>query len=214
MLAHLEVVVLCGAPSVFGLDQRLDFFGRSLVNVLNRLAFGAVVATSILLVACSSTPVAPPVMAQPTPTTTSTTSSVNTANKPVMPAAVVAAPIAPYLDPHSPLHKERSVYFDFDQALVKPESAPLMELHGKFLASHPTVSIKIQGNTDERGGSEYNLALGQKRAEAVLKALKVYGVKDTQMEAVSFGKEKPKALGHDETAFAQNRRADLAYPDR
>jgi len=87
-----------------------------------------------------------------------------------------------------------------------------MELHGRFLATHPAVSIKIQGNTDELGGTEYNLALGQKRAEAVLKTLKIYGVKDSQMEAVSFGEEKPKAMGHEETAYAQNRRADLAYP--
>ncbi|HSY28407.1 MAG TPA: OmpA family protein, partial [Burkholderiaceae bacterium] len=69
----------------------------------------------------------------------------------------------------------------------------------------------IQGNTDERGGSEYNLALGQKRAEAVRKALTVMGVADSQLEAVSFGKEKPKATGHDEAAWSQNRRADLAY---
>lgn len=190
------------------------FFWGNQVNVLNRLAFSAVVATSILLVACSSTPVAPPVVAKPTTPASSTTASVNTANKPVVPEAVAAAAIAPYLDSQSPLYKERSVYFDFDQALVKSDSAPLMELHGKFLANHPAVSIKIQGNTDERGGSEYNLALGQKRAEAVLKALKSYGVRDTQMEAVSFGKEKPKALGHDESAYAQNRRADLAYPDK
>jgi peptidoglycan-associated lipoprotein len=74
------------------------------------------------------------------------------------------------------------------------------------------VAIKIEGNTDERGGAEYNLALGQKRAEAVSKALKLFGVKDSQVEAVSFGKEKPKAPGHDEVSYAQNRRADLDYP--
>jgi peptidoglycan-associated lipoprotein len=74
------------------------------------------------------------------------------------------------------------------------------------------VSIKIEGNTDERGGAEYNLALGQKRAEAVSRALKIFGVKDAQMEAVSFGKEKPKVLGHDDASYAQNRRADLDYP--
>jgi peptidoglycan-associated lipoprotein len=85
-------------------------------------------------------------------------------------------------------------------------------LHGKFLASHPLLAIKIEGNADERGGAEYNLALGQKRAEAVSKALKIFGVKDSQMEAVSFGKEKPKALGHEEASYAQNRRADLDYP--
>ena len=79
-------------------------------------------------------------------------------------------------------------------------------------SAEPAVSIKIEGNTDERGGAEYNLALGQKRAEAVSRALKIFGVKDAQMEAVSFGKEKPKVLGHDDASYAQNRRADLDYP--
>ncbi len=89
----------------------------------------------------------------------------------------------------------------------------MLELHGKYLAANPQIVIKVQGNTDEKGGAEYNLALGQKRAEAVVKMLKIYGVKDSQLEAVSFGKEKPKALGHDDAAHAQNRRADLAYPE-
>jgi peptidoglycan-associated lipoprotein len=72
----------------------------------------------------------------------------------------------------------------------------------------------VEGNTDERGGAEYYLALGQKRAEAVVKALKVLGAKDGQLEAVSYGKEKPKASGHDEAAYSQNRRADLVYPSK
>lgn len=111
-------------------------------------------------------------------------------------------------------NKERSVYFEFDQSVVQPSAAPLLERHGKYLASHPQVLIKVEGNTDQQGGAEYNLALGQKRAEAVLRALKVFGAKDGQMEAVSLGAEKPKALGNDETAFAQNRRVDLAYPQK
>jgi peptidoglycan-associated lipoprotein len=90
----------------------------------------------------------------------------------------------------------------------------LIERHGKFLASSPNVAIRIEGNADERGGSEYDLALGQKRAEAVLQALRIYGVKDSQMQAISWGKTKPKALGHDEAAWAQNRRVDLQYPGR
>ncbi|WP_296447418.1 peptidoglycan-associated lipoprotein Pal [Rhodoferax sp. UBA5149] len=179
------------------------------MSVKKRLALGAVMGATILLAACSSTPVAPPMAAKvATPATTLPAA----ANKPTVPVAVAATPLSPYLDPLNPLYKERSVYFDFDQAAVKPNAAPLMELHGRFLATHPAVSIKIQGNTDELGGTEYNLALGQKRAEAVLKTLKIYGVKDSQMEAVSFGEEKPKAMGHEETAYAQNRRADLAYP--
>jgi peptidoglycan-associated lipoprotein len=117
-----------------------------------------------------------------------------------------------YLDPKSDISTSRSVYFDFDMALVKPEFSSLVERHGKFLTSNPNVAIKIEGNTDERGSAEYNLALGQKRAEAVRQALKIYGVKETQMEAVSWGSEKPKAAGQNESAWAQNRRADLQYP--
>ena len=119
-----------------------------------------------------------------------------------------------YLDPQSPLSRERSVYFSYDDYAVTSEYTPLIERHGKFLAEHPAVAIRIEGNTDERGSAEYNLALGQRRAEAVLRALKLFGVKDTQMEAVSYGEEKPKATGHDESSWSQNRRADLAYPSK
>jgi peptidoglycan-associated lipoprotein len=106
---------------------------------------------------------------------------------------------------------KRSVYFDFDSYVVKDEFKPVIEAHSQYLISHPDRKIVIQGNTDERGGSEYNLALGQKRAEAVRRALNLLGVPDTQIEAVSFGKEKPKAAGSNEAAWAENRRADIAY---
>ena len=106
---------------------------------------------------------------------------------------------------------KRSVYFDFDSYVVKDEFKPVIEAHSQYLISHPDRKIVIQGNTDERGGSEYNLALGQKRAEAVRRALNLLGVPDTQIEAVSFGKEKPKATGSNEAAWAENRRADIAY---
>jgi peptidoglycan-associated lipoprotein len=132
---------------------------------------------------------------------------------PIAPAAPAAAvTLAAHLDPKSAISTQRSVYFDFDEYSIKSEYSGLIERHGKYLASKPTLAIKVEGNADERGGAEYNLALGQKRAEAVLRALKIYGVKDAQMEAVSWGKERPKATGHDEAAWAQNRRADLVYP--
>jgi peptidoglycan-associated lipoprotein len=116
----------------------------------------------------------------------------------------------PLNDPQGILAK-RSVYFDYDSYIVKDDFKPVVEAHGKYLVSHKDRKVVIQGNTDERGGSEYNLALGQKRAEAVRKSLSLLGVPDSQMEAVSFGKEKPKATGHDEAAWAENRRADIAY---
>ncbi len=116
----------------------------------------------------------------------------------------------PLDDPNSVLAK-RSVYFDLDSYIVKDEDKSVIEAHGKYLANNPGRKLIIQGNTDERGGSEYNLALGQKRAEAVRRALAAAGAKDSQMEAISFGKEKPKATGSNEAAWAENRRADLAY---
>lgn len=120
----------------------------------------------------------------------------------------------PYLDPKSSLSTERSVYFDFDDSRVKTEYAPLITRHGNYLSANPSLSIKVEGNCDERGSAEYNLALGQKRAQAVVQALKIYGAKDAQVEAISWGKERPRAAGHDEAAWAQNRRADLVYPTK
>ena len=113
-------------------------------------------------------------------------------------------------DPKGILAK-RSIYFDLDSYTVKDEFKPVIEAHARYLSSNKARKIVIQGNTDERGGREYNLALGQKRAEAVRRSLSLLGVTETQMEAVSFGKEKPKALGSDEAAWAENRRADIVY---
>jgi peptidoglycan-associated lipoprotein len=116
----------------------------------------------------------------------------------------------PLSDPSSILAK-RSIYFDLDSYVVKDEYKSVIDAHGKYLASRPDRKVLIQGNTDERGGSEYNLALGQKRADAVRRALSLRGVPESQMEAVSFGKEKPKAMGSNEEAWKENRRADIAY---
>jgi peptidoglycan-associated lipoprotein len=116
----------------------------------------------------------------------------------------------PLNDPSSVLAK-RSIFFDVDSYVVKDEFNAVIDAHGKYLASRPDRKVLIQGNTDERGGSEYNLALGQKRADAVRRALALKGVPDSQMEAVSFGKEKPKAMGSNEEAWKENRRADIAY---
>lgn len=111
---------------------------------------------------------------------------------------------------NGPLSK-RSIYFDFDSYIVKSDYQPLLQAHAQYLRSHPNRHVLIQGNTDERGTTEYNLALGERRSQAVLHDLETLGVPDSQLEAVSFGKEKPQALGHDEASWAQNRRADLVY---
>lgn len=127
---------------------------------------------------------------------------------PVTAASTTA--VDPFTDPKNPLSK-KSVYFDFDSFVVKSDYQPLVEAHGKYLAANSGRQIKIEGNTDERGGREYNLALGQKRAEAVKQRLLLMGARDAQIETVSFGKEKPRATGDTEEAWAQNRRADIVY---
>jgi len=177
---------------------------RSLINTILLL----------LVAACSSTPVSetkpdatPPMKAPPAQ-----------AAAPDRPPAA-AAPVEPvrsarldHLDPNSALARERSVYFDFDTAAVRREYMPLIERHGRYLSSNQSLKVVIEGNTDERGGSEYNLALGQQRAEAVRSALRLMGVRDAQVEAISFGEEKPAALSGDEVAWQKNRRADIVYP--
>lgn len=118
----------------------------------------------------------------------------------------------PRKDPASPL-STRSIFFDFDSYVVKPEYRPALEAHAGYLKSKPDARVILQGNADERGSREYNLALGQKRAEAVRRALAVLGVSDAKMEAISFGEEKPRNEGSTEEAYAANRRTDIVYAD-
>lgn len=175
----------------------------------------AALAAAALLAACSSTPVS-----TPTETRTATPVTPGSTGTPAQPSAstgtapsstVATVTLPPHKDAANVLSKERSVYFDFDDFTVKPQFTTLVERHAKYLLDHPALSVRVEGHTDERGSAEYNLALGQRRAESVLRLMKLQGARDTQMEAVSFGKEKPKAAGHDETAWAENRRADIAY---
>jgi len=181
-------------------------------NRLMRLAAGAAVA--LLVAACASTPLEE----QPAAPVTDASGSAG-----AKPGAGTADPRAvarvdagssrgmdPLNDPASPLSK-RSIYFDFDSFVVKPEYQGTVEAHGKFLVANPNRRVTIEGNADDRGSREYNLALGQKRAEAVKSRLRLLGVPESQMETVSFGEEKPAATGADEAAWSQNRRADLNY---
>lgn len=104
---------------------------------------------------------------------------------------------------------KRVVYFDFDSDVVKEEFRPLIDLHAKRLNNNKKLALNLEGHTDERGGREYNLALGQRRAEAVAKSLTLLGVQTAQIEAVSFGKERPAVQGSNEEAWAKNRRVEL-----
>lgn len=116
----------------------------------------------------------------------------------------------PPLDPGNPL-SQRTILFDFDSSAIRDDFRPLLEAHAEFLKSNPVSRVILQGHTDERGSREYNLALGQRRAESVYQALTLLGVGDTQMEAVSLGEEKPVVEGHDESAWQQNRRTEILY---
>lgn len=129
---------------------------------------------------------------------------------PIAPAAVDPYSLAALKDPHSPLAK-RSIYFDYDSYVIKEEFKPLLEHHAKFLQKNKEMKMLIQGNADERGSREYNLALGQKRAEAVKKALTLLGVAEAQLESVSLGEEKPVCMESNEDCWAKNRRADMLY---
>jgi len=111
----------------------------------------------------------------------------------------------------APVSEKRVIYFDYDSFVIKPEFQSLIAEHARLIKSQVARRVVIEGHTDERGGREYNLALGQKRAEAVVGALTVLGVSGAQLEAVSFGKEKPAIQGADEDAYAKNRRAEIRY---
>jgi peptidoglycan-associated lipoprotein len=105
---------------------------------------------------------------------------------------------------------KRSVYYEFDKYDVKPEYRALVENHARWLKANPKAKLVIEGNADERGSREYNVALGQRRAESVTKMMVLLGAKPEQIEAISWGEEKPRSSGHDETSWSENRRADFA----
>jgi len=182
---------------------------------MNKILVSA--ALSVLLAACSSTktdPGAPVEDRKPEPTVQQTTPPPKAPVKETPPVVqkVDTPPVVanPLKDPGSILSK-RSVYFDYDSSAVKDEFKPMVTAHAKFLTDNRGRKVVIQGNTDERGSREYNLALGQRRAESVKKMMMLLGATDAQIEAVSFGEEKPRSTGTDEAAYAENRRSDIVY---
>lgn len=114
-------------------------------------------------------------------------------------------------DKAGPVGVAKVIYFDYDSYTVKPDYQSVVDQHARFLQSHPNARLVLEGNTDQRGSREYNLALGQKRADAVRRALTLVGANDSQIEAVSFGKEKPAVEGNTEEAYAKNRRVEFRY---
>ena len=177
---------------------------RSFYSVISVLALTAVLAACGSNVKLDEVPVesrtATPITAQPGTTGPASASG-------VAPVEIMANNSAVA----GPVGIAKVIYFDYDSFTLKPEFQGAVEAHARYMAANNVRKMAIEGHTDERGGREYNLALGQKRAEAVRRALGLLGVTDLQVEAVSFGKEKPAATGSDEASLAKNRRAELTY---
>ena len=163
-----------------------------------------------LLSACGSTVKLDDVKVEDKSGTPVTTTTTDTSDASTRPVESVTTDSSSLLGAKAPA-AARIVYFDYDSFVVKPEFQSLIETHAKFINANKTSRVMVEGHTDERGGREYNLALGQKRAEAVRQSFKLLGVAESQMEAVSFGKEKPAASGMSDDAMAKNRRAEINY---
>ena len=171
-----------------------------------------------MLVGCASTPEEQKPAAvddrQPTVADATASAGPKTPARPAEPTTRGVTPdkvaVDPLKDPSNILSR-RSIYFDYDQFVVKEEFKPVVSAHAKHLSQNRAMRMVVQGNTDERGSREYNLALGQKRADAVKQMMTLLGAQGSQIETVSFGEEKPRTQGSTEQAFAENRRADIVY---
>jgi peptidoglycan-associated lipoprotein len=156
-----------------------------------------------LLVACASEKPKEPEAVAPAP------APVVEAPAPA-PAPAPVVEVDPLDDPASILAK-RSVYYPFDVSAVQEADKPVVQAHAKYLSEHPDRKVRVEGNADERGSNEYNLALGQRRADSVKKMLVLGGAKAGQIETVSYGEEKPRCTDHNEACWSQNRRSDIKY---
>jgi len=171
---------------------------------MNRLV--VVLAVAALLGACSSTKLDPVKVEDKSGTTVNTGADNSGAN-----SRAVEGVKLDNGNMSAMQNANRIVYFDYDSYAIRPEFQAVIETHSKIIKADKNKKVQIEGHTDERGGREYNLALGQKRAEAVRRAMALLGVAENQMEAVSFGKEKPAVMGSTEAAFEKNRRAEISY---
>jgi peptidoglycan-associated lipoprotein len=165
---------------------------------------------AVVLAGCKTTPTEDTAAPVEDKSATATTPGASTSGTSGTGVSGTSGTSNPLRDPNSILSK-RSVYFDFDSYVVREEFKPLVEAHAKYLQSNRNARMTIQGHADERGAHEYNLALAQRRADAVKRMMVLIGVTEIQVETVSFGKEKPRNQGHDEVAWAENRRDDMVY---
>ena len=174
----------------------------------------AVVLLALSIAACSSTPTqdAAPIEEGAGTTAKGTgTTTTGTSTTPIAGSSTGAAGNTAVLKDPANILSTRIILFDYDQYVVKDQYRPLVEAHAKYLQANRNARVTLQGHTDERGTREYNIALGQKRSDAVKRTLVLLGAQEAQIETVSFGKEKPKALGSDESAWSQNRRVEIVY---
>jgi len=169
----------------------------------------AVLAITVGLWGCATSDTPKDATSADTPSSSSSSSS-QTAGRSGSPLTGTAVP--PVRAGADRPDLKRSVYYEFDKYDVKPEYRALVDTHARWLKANPQARLTIEGNADERGSREYNVALGQRRAESVTKMLTLLGARPEQIEAVSWGKEKPRDEGHDEKAWQENRRADFAPP--
>ncbi|MDR0274929.1 MAG: peptidoglycan-associated lipoprotein Pal [Burkholderiaceae bacterium] len=175
-----------------------------------RKTYWLAAALAVALAGCSSTKLDPPIEQQGGGNAAATTTDANAQG--VGQGSVTQVPSGGGAgDMAGPPGVDKVVYFDFDSFIVKPEYQPVVEAQARFVRMDAKRHVVLEGHTDERGSREYNLALGQKRAEAVRRALTILGVNDAQMEAVSFGKEKPAVQGTTEEAYAKNRRVEFSH---
>jgi peptidoglycan-associated lipoprotein len=179
---------------------------------MNKFLCAALVA-AVVVAGCQTTPTTAPVEEKSTgaagattPGTTGATTSGTTAGG-VTGTTTGANPLK---DPNNILSR-RSIYFEFDSFVVADQFKPIVEAHAKYLAQNRNARVTLQGHADERGSREYNIALGQKRSDAVKRMMTILGAQETIVETVSFGEEKPKNQGHDEPSWAENRRVDIVY---
>ena len=167
----------------------------------------------VLLGACASKDPVPTIVEDRTPVTgsgTTTTTTPTTSGTQTTPVTGTSGRPDPLNDPNNVLSR-RVVYFDYNTDNVKPEFASLIQAHASYLSQNSNRKVRLEGHADERGSREYNMALGQRRSNAVRKATSVLGVANERMETISFGEDKPKANGRDEASFAQNRRVEIVY---
>jgi len=175
---------------------------------LSWISLSALVAGTMLIASCSSTP-----KKTDTGPATTTTESSGAGTSGLSSGGVGAGQ---QLSPEQLARQELEkvgyiVYFDYDKSDVKSDYASLIAAHAKYLAANPSRKVRLEGNTDERGSREYNIGLGERRAQAVRQALMLQGVSDSQITTLSYGEERPAVDGHDEAAYAKNRRVELAY---